>query len=157
MSAAKVVTKNFGLINPKSLSTYVACDGLKALSKAVKQLKPAGVIDEIKRSGLLGRGGAGFPTGKKWELAASAPGKEKYLICNADEGEVGTFKDRYLLGADPFSLLEGMAIVAFAIGANKAFIYLRGEYAHLSLTITNAIRQIEEKFGEFFKLEFDLR
>lgn len=156
MGINKIVTKNFGRINPKSLSSYLTCDGMKALTSAVKVLKPEGVIEEIKRSALLGRGGAGFPTGKKWEFTRKAPGKQKYLICNADEGEIGTFKDRYLLGTDPFTLLEGMAIAAHAIGAKTSFIYLRAEYKHLLLTITNAIRQIEKKINEFFKFHIEV-
>lgn len=156
MSVNKIVTGNFGRINAKSLSTYLGCDGLKALSSAVKNLKPEDVIEEIKEAALLGRGGAGFPTGKKWELARSTQSDQKFLICNADEGEPGAFKDRYLIGSDPFTLLEGMSIAAFAVGAKKAYIYLRGEYAYLVITLTNAIRQILPKINEFFEFEVEV-
>lgn len=156
MSVLKITTRNFGRVNAKSLSSYVDCGGLKALACAVNNLKPEGVIREIKESALLGRGGAGFPTGKKWELARDTQSAEKFLICNADEGELGAFKDRYLLGSDPWTLLEGLAIAAFAVDARKAYIYLRGEYAYLGITLTNAIRQIEKKIKEFFELDVEL-
>ncbi len=106
---------------------------------------PEAVIAEIKASGLKGRGGAGFPCGAKWELARSVPGDEKFVICNADEGEVGTFKDRYIIERDPFSLIEGIGIAAHAIGARKAYIYLRGEYHYLLDGLKGAIDQATSK------------
>lgn len=156
MSVHRIVTKNCGRINPKDIATYFAADGLKAFSRAVKELSPEGVIEQVKSSCLLGRGGAGFPTGRKWEFARKAPAEEKYLICNADEGEVGTFKDRYVLENDPFTLLEGIAIACFAIGAKKAFIYLRAEYARLSEIINQAIEQIAPKIDELSKLDIEV-
>lgn len=126
----RVVLKNCGVIDPGRISTYLERDGGKALQKA-RQMSPEEVINEIKASGLRGRGGAGFPTGIKWEGARKAPGDEKYVICNADEGEVGTFKDRYVLERDPFTLIEAIAIAGYAIGAKKGYIYLRAEYHHL--------------------------
>ena len=106
---------------------------------------PEKIIAELKASSLRGRGGAGFPCGSKWELAASAPGNEKYVICNADEGEMGAFKDRYMIQGDPFALLEGIAIAALAVGAKKAYIYLRGEYRYLLDDLKAAIDQVSAK------------
>jgi NADH-quinone oxidoreductase subunit F len=106
---------------------------------------PDGVIAEMKASNLRGRGGAGFPAGAKWELARKSPGEEKYVICNADEGEVGTFKDRFIIQGDPFSLLEGIGIAAYAVGAKKAYIYLRAEYRHLSDGLRSAVDQAAAK------------
>ena len=123
MPESRVLLKNCEVIDPRDIGSYVKKDGFKALAKARNEMTPKKVIEEVKASGLRGRGGAGFPCGAKWELAAKSKGDEKFLICNADEGEVGTFKDRYILEHDPFSLLEGMAIAAYAIGAKKAFIY----------------------------------
>jgi len=104
MPEKRVVLKNCDVVDPKSIDSYLANDGFVALDKAVN-ITPAEVIDEIKKSGLRGRGGAGFPTGLKWEMTNKAPGDEKYVLCNADEGEVGTFKDRYIIQNDPFSLV----------------------------------------------------
>lgn len=127
----------------------------KGLRKALS-MSPDDVISEIKASGLRGRGGAGFPCGMKWELAHKAPEKEKYLICNADEGEVGTFKDRYLLQKNPFLLLEGMIITAYAIGASKAYIYLRDEYHYLLEDLEGAISQCRDK-GYLKDLEIEIQ
>jgi NADH:ubiquinone oxidoreductase subunit F (NADH-binding) len=140
----RIVLKNCGIINPSDISTYIARDGFKALEKALA-LSPEQVIKEVKDSGLRGRGGAGFPCGLKWELTRKAKGQDKYLICNADEGEVGTFKDQYILRSDPYSLIEGIAIAGYALGAKQAFIYLRGEYHHLLKTLNNAINQVKDK------------
>jgi NADH-quinone oxidoreductase subunit F len=140
----KIVLQYCEVINPKDIATYLSRGGFQALSKA-RKMGPEKVIAEIKTSNLRGRGGAGFPCGAKWELARSTSGDEKYLICNADEGEVGTFKDRYIIQHDPFSLLEGIAIAAFAIGAKKAFIYLRGEYHYLLDGLKSAIDQAAKK------------
>jgi NADH:ubiquinone oxidoreductase subunit F (NADH-binding) len=136
----RILLKNCGEIDPGQIAAYEKKGGFKALSKA-REMSPEEVIGEVKASGLRGRGGAGFPCGVKWELARKAPGKEKYLICNADEGEVGTFKDRYIIQNDPFSLVEGMAIAAYAIGAKKVYLYLRAEYHYLHETLRNAIAQ----------------
>ncbi|NQU16296.1 MAG: SLBB domain-containing protein [Desulfobacteraceae bacterium] len=128
-----------------NIDTYLEHDGFKALKKAREKMSPEEVIEAVKTSGLRGRGGAGFPCGSKWELAKKSKGAEKFLICNADEGEVGTFKDRYVLQHDPFSVIEGMAIAAYAIGAKKGYIYLRGEYHYLLEGLKKAINQVKEK------------
>jgi len=137
--------KNCGVIDPRRITTYLDGDGFKAWQKASTKMTPDQVIEELKESGLRGRGGAGFPCGLKWELAGKAPGNEKYVICNADEGEVGTFKDRYILENDPFTLIEGIAIAAYAIGARQSYIYLRAEYHHLLDSLREAIDQAREK------------
>ena len=144
MPEKRVVLAHCGVIDPKDIDSYIERDGFKALKKALK-LPGEKVVEEVKTSGLRGRGGAGFPCGLKWELARKAPGDEKYVICNADEGEVGTFKDRYILENDPFSLIEGIAIAGHAIGARKAFIYLRAEYRFLLDLLEKAIAQTEKK------------
>jgi NADH:ubiquinone oxidoreductase subunit F (NADH-binding) len=151
----RVVLKNCGVIDPRDIASYLEVDGFKALKKALK-MTPQQVIDEIKASGLRGRGGAGFPCGLKWELASQAKGDEKYVICNADEGEVGTFKDRYILENDPFSLIEGIAIAGYAIGAKKAYIYLRAEYHFLLDLVEEAIAQSKEK-GFLEHLDIEVR
>lgn len=145
MPEQRIVLKNCGVIDPKDVSTYLNQGGFKALQKALAELTPEQVIEEIKKSGLLGRGGAGFPTGLKWEFASKASRDEKYVICNADEGEVGTFKDRYILERDPFGLIEAMAIAGYAIGAKKGYIYLRAEYHYLLDLLEGAIAQCEGK------------
>jgi NADH:ubiquinone oxidoreductase subunit F (NADH-binding) len=144
MPQMKIVLKNCGAIDPKRIQTYLERDGFKALTKARQEMTPAGVIDEVKASGLRGRGGAGFPCGLKWEGARNSPGDRKYVICNADEGEVGTFKDRYILENDPFSLVEGLAIAGYAVGAGQGFIYLRAEYHHLLGRLQSAVDQAGE-------------
>jgi len=144
MPEKRVVLKNCGVVNPKSIDSFLANDGFSALDKAVS-MTPADVIDELKKSGLRGRGGAGFPTGLKWEMTNKAPGDEKYVLCNADEGEVGTFKDRYIIQNDPFSLVEGIAIAAYTVGAKKAYIYLRAEYNEYKDGLQNAINKSNEK------------
>ncbi len=152
----KVVLQNCGVIDPKDIASYLARDGFRALEKALTAMNSQKVIDEVKASGLRGRGGAGFPCGLKWEFASKAKGDEKYVICNADEGEVGTFKDRYILENDPFSLIEGIAIAGYAIGAKKAFIYLRAEYHFLLDLVQNAIAQAKKK-GFLKHLDIEVR
>jgi len=152
----RIVLKNCGVIDPGDIATYLARDGFKALQKARGEMTPEQVIEEVKASGLRGRGGAGFPCGLKWELAKKAGGEAKYVICNADEGEVGTFKDRYILENDPFTLIEGIAIAAYAIGAEQGYIYLRGEYHHLLDLLMNAIAQAREK-GFLQHVAIDIR
>lgn len=124
----RIVLRNSGVINPESIEEYIASNGFEGLSKALTEMTPEDVIKEVKDSGLRGRGGAGFPTGLKWEFTYKAPGTEKYVVCNADEGEPGTFKDRLILEGDPFRLVEAMAIAGYAVGAQKGYIYIRGEY-----------------------------
>lgn len=145
MPEKRIVLKNCGVIDPRDISTYLERGGFKALEKARRHMTPEKIIEEVEASGLRGRGGAGFHCGRKWELARKAQGDEKFLICNADEGEVGTFKDRYILEHDPFTLIEAMAIAGYAIGASKAYIYLRGEYHFLLDLLMNAIQQAREK------------
>jgi NADH:ubiquinone oxidoreductase subunit F (NADH-binding)/(2Fe-2S) ferredoxin/NAD-dependent dihydropyrimidine dehydrogenase PreA subunit len=123
-----LVLRNRGLIDPENIDEYIARDGYGALAKALTEFSPEEIIEEVKRSGLRGRGGAGFPTGLKWERCRNTPGDEKFIICNADEGDPGAFMDRSVLEADPHAVLEGMAIGAYAIGANQGFIYVRDEY-----------------------------
>jgi len=145
MPEKRVVLKNCGGIDPRRIESFLDNDGFKALTKARNEMTPESVIETIKASGLRGRGGAGFPCGLKWELASKAPGNERFVICNADEGEVGTFKDRYILENDPFSLVEGIAIAAYAIGAKQAYIYLRAEYHYLLDILNGAIAQAKDK------------
>jgi NADH:ubiquinone oxidoreductase subunit F (NADH-binding) len=152
----RVVLKNDGIINPKNITSYLKKDGFRALEKAKKEMTPEKIIEEVTASSLLGRGGAGFPCGLKWKLARENPTDEKFLICNADEGEVGTFKDRYILEHDPFTLIEAIAIAGFAVGAKRAYLYLRAEYHYLFNLLHHAIRQAKEK-GFLEHLEIDLR
>jgi len=154
MPERRIVLKNCGAIDPGDISAYLRRDGFKGLEKA-RAIKPEAVIEEVKKSGLRGRGGAGFPCGVKWELARKSEGRERFLICNADEGEMGTFKDRYIIENDPFVLMEGMAIAAYGIGASKVYIYLRGEYRYLLSKIRNALNQTQEK-GHFGDLEVEV-
>ena len=141
----RIVLQRAGIIDPESIEEYIMQEGFEALAKAVLEMTPQQVIDEIKNSGLRGRGGAGFPTGMKWGLVAKAHGQPKYIICNADESEPGTFKDRVILEGDPFNMIEAMAIAAYAIGASEGYIYIRGEYALARERLKKAIFQAEEK------------
>ncbi|MCF7794242.1 MAG: 4Fe-4S binding protein [Candidatus Cloacimonetes bacterium] len=138
----RIVLRNTGIINPESIDDYLARDGYKSLEKAIKELSPEDIIKEMQESGLRGRGGAGFPTGLKWKFAYDAMGRKKYVVCNADEGDPGAFMDRSILEGDPHSVLEGMAICAYTIGANEGYIYCRAEYPlaikHLNIAIKAA-------------------
>jgi NADH-quinone oxidoreductase subunit F len=144
MPEMRIVLKNCGRVDPRDIETYLARDGFSAWKKCQDTWSPEDVIREIKVSGLLGRGGAGFSCGLKWELARKASGKDKYILCNADEGEVGAFKDRVILSEDPFSLIEGLMIAAYAVGARKACIYLRAEYHYLLNGLEQALVQVKE-------------
>jgi NADH-quinone oxidoreductase subunit F len=155
MPELRIVLRNCGVIEPTRIDTYIKRDGFQALNKA-RGMKPEQVIEEIKASNLRGRGGAGFPCGLKWELARNSPSDEKYLICNADEGEVGTFKDRYILESDPFSLVEGMSIAGYAIGARHGYIYLRAEYHHLLGSLLAAIDQAQSA-GHLYGFDIHVR
>ena len=139
----RIVLENAGVIDPENIEEYIAVGGYEALEKALTSMKPEEVIEEVKKSGLRGRGGAGFPTGLKWEFTRKAGGDIKYVICNADEGEPGTFKDRLILEGDPHKLLEGMMLCAYAIGARKGYIYIRGEYA---LSIKRMQKAIDDAY-----------
>ena len=140
----RIVLRNAGLIDPDSIDEYIAHDGYSALEKVISEMSPDDVIEEIKKSELRGRGGAGFPTGKKWEFTAKADSDQKYIICNADEGEPGTFKDRGIMEGDPHSVLEGMMIAGYATGTNKGYIYIRGEYALSIKRLQKAIDDARE-------------
>ncbi|MGY4707843.1 NADH-quinone oxidoreductase subunit NuoF [Candidatus Bipolaricaulota sp. J31] len=142
----RVVLRNCGVINPADIEEYIATGGYEALTKALTEMSPEAVLEEIKESGLRGRGGAGFPTGLKWEAVRRAPGEEKYVLCNADEGEPGTFKDRLIMEGDPHRLIEGMAIAAYAVGARRGYVYIRGEYA-LSIARFNQALEAARKLG----------
>ncbi|MCK5077002.1 MAG: SLBB domain-containing protein, partial [Calditrichia bacterium] len=124
----RIVLRNCGIINPESLDEYLEKDGYKALQKTLKKMQPEDVVEEMQKSGLRGRGGAGFPTGLKWHFARMAKSDEKYIMCNADEGDPGAFMDRSVLEGDPFSIIEGMTIGGYAIGAHEGVIYVRAEY-----------------------------
>ncbi|MHC4536429.1 MAG: NADH-quinone oxidoreductase subunit NuoF, partial [Planctomycetota bacterium] len=136
-----VALRNRGMIDPEQIDEYIARDGYTALAKALTQMKPEQIIDEIKASGLRGRGGAGFPTGRKWELARAAKGDTKHIVCNADEGDPGAFMDRSIIESDPHSILEGMIIGAKAIGASQGHIYIRNEYPLARERLVKAIQQ----------------
>ena len=139
----RVVLRNAGEIDPKNINEYIAKDGYQALAKVLNEERIE-VINKVKESGLRGRGGAGFPTGMKWEFTYKVDNPEKYVICNADEGEPGTFKDRLIMEGDPHSVIEGMAIAAYAVGANKGYIYIRGEYFESISNLRKAIEQAYE-------------
>ncbi len=124
----KVVLKNCGRIDPENLNEYIGNDGYLALANCLQDMSPDDVIESVTASGLRGRGGAGFPTGLKWKLARRSPGETKYVVCNADEGDPGAFMDRAILEGDPHSVIEGMAIAGYAVGASQGFVYIRAEY-----------------------------
>lgn len=158
----RIVLRNCGLINPENIDEYIATGGYEATKKVVTAMTPDEVIEVIKVSGLRGRGGAGFPTWFKWNAAKSSPGKEKYMVCNADEGDPGAFMDRSVLEGDPHSLIEGMIIGGFAMGATEGVIYVRAEYPLAIQRLEIAMDQAREKgflgknlFGTEFN--FDLR
>lgn len=140
----RVVTENFGEIDPESLDDYVARGGYEALQRVLSELTSTQVREEITKSGLRGRGGAGYPTGLKWTTVAKAAGTQKYVICNADEGDPGAFMDRSVLESDPFRVLEGMAIAAFAVHATEGYIYCRAEYPLAVARLRSAIRQAQK-------------
>ncbi|MFO8034475.1 MAG: NADH-quinone oxidoreductase subunit NuoF [Candidatus Bipolaricaulota bacterium] len=141
---SRVVLRNCGVIDPGNIDEYVAAGGYEALGKALTEMSPEEVVAEVKDSGLRGRGGAGFPTGLKWELVRRASGEPKYVVCNADEGEPGTFKDRLILEGDPHKLVESMVLCGYACGAAQGFVYIRGEY---TLSIDRIEKAIEQARG----------
>mgnify|MGYP002796716687 CR=1 FL=1 len=140
----RVVLRNCGVINPEDIEEYVAADGYKAIEKVLSSMTPDEVIEEIKISGLRGRGGAGFPTWFKWNAAKQSPGNEKYLVCNADEGDPGAFMDRSIMEGDPHKMLEGMMIAGYVSGAKEGYIYVRAEYPLAVERLDNAIKQARE-------------
>lgn len=160
----RIVLKNVGIIDPREIDEYIARDGYQALAKVLNGMKPEDVIAEVKNSNLRGRGGAGFPTGMKWEFTAKTTNPEKYVICNADEGEPGTFKDRLIMEGDPHSVVEAMTITGYAVGANKGYIYIRGEYHGSIDNIRKAIKDAyeygllgENIFGTDFSFDLSVR
>lgn len=160
----RIALRNCGVINPENIDEYIAYDGYKALAKVITEMTPVQVIDTVKKSGLRGRGGGGFPTGLKWEFAAKQQNDQKYVCCNADEGDPGAFMDRSVLEGDPHSLLEAMAIAGYAIGSNQGYIYVRAEYPIAVKRLEIAIRQAREYgilgkniFGTDFDFDVDIR
>jgi len=141
----RIVLRNCGRINPERIEDYITTGGYQSLRKVLFEMAPEQVIDEVKRSGLRGRGGAGFPTGLKWESCRNTPGTQKYMICNADEGDPGAFMDRSTMEGDPNTVIEGMAIAAYAIGASEGYIYIRAEYPLAVKRVRLAIKQAEER------------
>ena len=160
----RIALQNCGRIDPEQIDEYIAFDGYKALEKVLLEMTPEEVIDTIEKSGLRGRGGAGFPTGKKWALTKQATGKQKYVVCNADEGDPGAFMDRSILEGDPHSVLEAMMIAGYAIGANQGYIYVRAEYPIAVERFNVAIKQAREYgilgkniLGSSFEFDVDIR
>ena len=160
----RIALKNCGKINPEKIEEYIAEDGYKALEKVLKEMTPDEVIKEVLDSGLRGRGGAGFPTGKKWQFTKEAVSDKKYVCCNADEGDPGAFMDRSILEGDPHSVLEAMAIAAYVVGADHGYIYVRAEYPIAVERLNIAISQAKEKgflgkniLGTEFSLDIELR
>ncbi len=160
----RIALKNCGVINPEEIDEYIAFDGYKALEKVLTQMSQDEVISEIQESGLRGRGGAGFPTGKKWALTKAVEGKQKYVVCNADEGDPGAFMDRSILEGDPHSVLEAMTIAGYTIGADKGYIYVRAEYPIAVHRLQIAIDQAREYgllgkniFGTDFSFDIEIR
>ncbi|KXG77403.1 NADP-reducing hydrogenase subunit HndC [Fervidicola ferrireducens] len=141
----RIALRNCGLINPEVIEEYIANDGYMALAKVLTEMTPQQVIDEVTKSGLRGRGGGGFPTGKKWQFAKDAPGDVKYVVCNGDEGDPGAFMDRSILEGDPHTVLEAMAIAGYAIGAREGYIYVRAEYPLAVKRLEIAIEQARER------------
>lgn len=141
----RIILRNCGRLNPEKIEDYIATGGYDSLKKVLAEMTPEDVIEEIKRSGLRGRGGAGFSTGTKWGFCHDAPGNQKYMICNADEGDPGAFMDRSTMEGDPHTVIEGMTIGAYAIGASEGYIYIRAEYPLAVKRVRMAIKQAEEK------------
>ncbi len=163
-SQMKIVLENCGKINAESLEEYAAADGYEALARAVTELQPVEVIDEIRKAGLRGRGGAGYPTGLKWDIVRKAESEQKYVVCNADEGDPGAFMDRSVLEGDPHRILEGMAIAGYAVGATQGYVYVRAEYPLAIDRLRLAIKQSERAgllgnriFESQFQFRIDLR
>ena len=160
----RIVLRNCGVIDPEKIDDYIARDGYKAIEKVLFEMKPEDVVEEILKSGLRGRGGAGFPTGMKWKFAMQQPKGQKYMVCNADEGDPGAYMDRSTLEGDPHSVLEAMTIAGYAIGASKGFIYIRAEYPLAIHRLQVAIQQAKEYgllgddiLGSGFSFDIELR
>ena len=160
----RIVLRNCGVIDPEKIEDYIARDGYKAIEKVLFEMKPEDVVEEILKSGLRGRGGAGFPTGRQWKFAMQQPKGQKYMVCNADEGDPGAYMDRSTLEGDPHSVLEAMVIAGYAIGASKGFIYIRAEYPLAIHRLQVAIKQAKELgllgddiLGSGFSFDIELR
>jgi len=160
----RIVTRNFGLIDPEDMTDYISVNGFLALRKALHEMSPEDVIGEIKAAGLRGRGGAGFPTGLKWEICRKNQGEQSYIICNGDEGDPGAYMDRGVLESDPFSVIEGMAIAGYAVGASMGYFYIRAEYPLAIERIEGAIRQCKRAgllgkgiLGSTFDFDLEVR
>ncbi len=160
----RIALKNCGLIDPECIEEYIALDGYQALAKVLTSMTPEQVIQEVLDSGLRGRGGAGFPTGRKWQFTAASKGDQKYVCCNADEGDPGAFMDRSVLEGDPHSLVEAMTIAAFAVGSTQGYIYIRAEYPIAVQRLQKAIDQAREYgflgkniFGTDFEFDLGIR
>jgi bidirectional [NiFe] hydrogenase diaphorase subunit len=159
-----IVLANSGVVDPERVESYIAADGYQALHEVLNEMTPKDVVEQMVKCGLRGRGGAGFPTGLKWGTVAKSPGAKKYVICNADEGDPGAFMDRSVLESDPHSVLEGMAIAAYAVGADQGFIYVRAEYPLAIARLQIAIKQAKQMgllgagiFESPFNFNVDLR
>ena len=159
-----IVLANSGIVNPERIESYIAADGYQALHDVLREMTPKEVLDAILKSGLRGRGGAGYPTGLKWATVAKTASPQKYVICNADEGDPGAFMDRSVLESDPHSVLEGMAIAAYAVGATQGFVYVRAEYPLAISRLQTAIKQAKQHgllgsgiFESPFNFNIDLR
>src|SRR5664280_986899 len=159
-----IVLANSGIVDPERIEAYIAADGYQALHDVLREMTPKDVLDAMIRSGLRGRGGAGYPTGLKWATVAKTASQQKYVICNADEGDPGAFMDRSVLESDPHSVLEGMAIAAYAVGATQGFIYVRAEYPLAINRLQGAIKQAKQLgllgsgiFESPFSFNIDLR
>jgi NADH:ubiquinone oxidoreductase, NADH-binding (51 kD) subunit len=159
-----IVLANSGVVDPERIESYIAVDGYEALHHVLHEMLQKDVVDAITHSGLRGRGGAGFPTGLKWGTVAKSAGTKKYVICNADEGDPGAFMDRSVLESDPHSVIEGMAIAAYAVGADQGYIYVRAEYPLAINRLNIAIKQAKQMgllgsgvFDSPFNLTIDLR
>ncbi|MDE7103462.1 MAG: NADH-quinone oxidoreductase subunit NuoF [Bacteroidales bacterium] len=160
----RIALRNCGFLDPERIEEYIACDGYAALGKCLTAMQPAEVIDLVKRSGLRGRGGAGFPTGLKWEITSKSQADQKYVVCNADEGDPGAFMDRSIMEGDPHSVIEAMAICGYAIGATKGLVYIRAEYPLAIERLQKAIAQArdcgllgEKILGTGFSFDIELR
>ena len=140
----RIALRNCGLLDPEDISEYIANEGYQALAKCLFDMTPAAVVQEVLNSGLCGRGGAGFPTGLKWKIAAGVTADEKYIVCNADEGDPGAFMDRSIMEGDPNSIIEAMAIGAYAIGAQRGLVYIRAEYPLAVSRLEIAIKEARE-------------
>jgi bidirectional [NiFe] hydrogenase diaphorase subunit len=155
-----IVLEHSGLVEPHRIESYIEAGGYHALHHVLREMRPADVVDEITRSGLRGRGGAGYPTGLKWATVAKQPPGRKFVVCNADEGDPGAFMDRSIMESDPHRVLEGIAIAAYAVGAGHGYIYVRGEYEHAIARLDTAIKQARSLGllgSQIFESPFDFR